>query len=1049
MKNSLRFLLPVLVVLAVMASLTQPVLAAGEPPPPGGEPSGKHNSQPDVARPPATSPDQVIKAVEGVYQADAVLKDSRGNPVPLASKLAVGILAAPTATACPPGVMPIWLAGSGHGCHEFLSPTPITDAIASSSTSWTVWVQAPYTYIEAVTVNKSIHVVGENAANTAITGDVTLAAANTTLMQFTINGQVTASGLGGFIHLQDLVVKNPTANPGIQIDNHRGNIVLNNVSANGGPGVVLSNEAGIGSVTVVNSIFNNHSSAGLSITSNGAVKLENVIANGNLGGDGAMISFGKSLDINNGIFNNNTDSAVTGQGNGLAIAHQGTAASSIILWNVAAAGNEEEGLHISTNGSVLVKSSTFQGNTLSGLNIASDKGPVTLNTTSTSGNLSLGALLHINGAGAVTILKSNFSTNTGAGLNIATRGTVTLNNVTASENHGGGEGVIVDNCQETGGKCVSQASVTISSTLGPNNFSANDGSGLLVVSGGNITVTGADLQNNHGDGLQVTAWGIVTLDKVVAQGTLGSWGLEINNSSAASGAPAVIITNSRADNGAGAGGILVTSKGRITLNHTSASGNVSGVSQAGVYLDNCLADPGTGACLGTGSVSISNKLGDNLFNNNQSLNLYIETTGSVTLSGVSANSSLGSGGAFIFNSTSAKISPVTISNSSFNGNLDFGLSVTSQGVISLNSVTANENLGVDGGARLSTSSTSTLKPAISIANGQFSSNAGIGLSAATPGSILLDNITARSNSGQGAVLDTCLVDLLCTGAGTVTITHKLGGSSFDNNGTTGLEVHAAKAITISGISAGGSISSGSGGVILDTSLGLGDITLNSSSMDGNNGDGLAVFSSGAITLNKVSASGSTGGSGAFLYNFSSADPKKVVTITSSLFNGNVGYGLFVKSHNNITLSNVAADSNQGTAGAWLDNCDILGSTCLGSGNVTLLSKLGPNSFSNNSNNGMNISTQGAVNIDKTSFSNNGVGHAGEGLHILKKGTKNDLIACSIFTGNGRYGLSLDSLGGTMTLKGVMISDNVQDAGVYPNWKVTGSTLIWQRTYCGY
>jgi hypothetical protein len=1302
MKTMLKYLLPVLVVLAVLAAQAGPVQAGGEPPPPGGEPSGKHNSSSDPVRPPSTPPDQVANAVEAVYQADAVLTDSHGNTVPLASKLAIGVLAGPLATACPSGVIPTWLGGSGLGCHTYSTASPITSAIGSGTTlaNWTVWVEsAPAPYVETVTVNKSIILVGEDAATTAITGNVTLAAPNTTLMQFTINGEVKATGQSGYVHLQDLIIRNPNL-PGIEISGQKGNIVLNNVVSNGNSLGATLEALGSGTVTVINSVFNdNTDNWGLKITAGGKVRMENVIASDNTHGDGVLIvSSGGVVTVNNAIFEGNGTALTTfTSGNGLEINQTGLKGPAVTLTNVLANDNNADGVKVFGAASVAVNLSAFQSNKQYGLDIEGTKGAVTLNGIFAAYNDLNGALVMMQTNGAVTVINSEFDSNTRlglevdakggpvtlkndlaldnffgfyvatsgtaspvsisktiAGLNsdygflIDTNGAITLNNVTAFSN---GTGMYLDHCDDDGVKCTVTSAITLSNSLGLNEFSGNV-TGLDIETGGPVTLTGlkvmdneetgvainssgdyistsnvsitnADIAVNQGDGLAIETNGTVTLNKVTAvynsangawlgdvmapksvsitasefsfndsdgldvhaagainvdhlfasdnggsganlfsaggavnltsktgnnqfwanggyglgidaKGTISvkdtianfnqkgairldncwmgvlscnnltastvtlsnvfmdnnlidaahpyalsirstgtisldkvfifdtvgndafpGWAMQADNSGVVKGTPAISITNSEFSFGNHSGGMLVHSLGIITLNHVSSSyNNRSSTSNAVVEINNCIG--GSGKCLGTGNVSILNTLGNNAFDGNTDQSLWVVTTGSITLKGVSASYSK-SHGAVLDNTNATKANPVTITNSQFNNNGWDGLMVSSVGAITLNNVEADFN-GITGAFLTNRAFSATAaKPGIIITTSQFNLNQKTGLSASSQGNIALDNITASDNLTYGVTLDTCRAsedDPVCTGAGTVTITNKLGDNRFLNNGGTGLSVTASKAITITGVNA--SSNGGEDGALLDTCiwepashkcLGVGDVSVSQSLFSGNTGNGLTVKSSGKITLTSVDASGNQM-AGANLANTFTLLTTTPVTITSSIFDNNGDSGLEVMTRSNLILNNVSASGNRGDYGAMLDTCDSTTPICNGSGTVTILSKLGPNAFNNNDGVGLYIASKGAVSMDRVSVANNGVGRGMNGAEIWldQPSTPAVFISCSLFTGSGNYGL-MATTNALLTLKGTLVAGNHKDGGS-GELDYTG-TAIRQWVYCGY
>lgn len=111
----------------------------------------------------------LCEVVEALDEANLVMVNSDGEELSLASADAAEVLMAPDPIGCPAGVTPSWMGGTGAGCTD--NYTSIQAAINDASVidGWTVYVQAG-TYNEIVTVNKSISLVGQDAATTIIQG---------------------------------------------------------------------------------------------------------------------------------------------------------------------------------------------------------------------------------------------------------------------------------------------------------------------------------------------------------------------------------------------------------------------------------------------------------------------------------------------------------------------------------------------------------------------------------------------------------------------------------------------------------------------------------------------------------------------------------------------------------------------------------------------------------------------------------------------------------------------------------------------------------------
>jgi hypothetical protein len=118
--------------------------------------------------------------------------------------------------------------------------------------------------------------------------------------------------------------------------------------------------------------------------------------------------------------------------------------------------------------------------------------------------------------------------------------------------------------------------------------------------------------------------------------------------------------------------------------------------------------------------------------------------------------------------------------------------------------------------------------------------------------------------------------------------------------------------------------------------------------------GLAIYSTGAINLNNISANNnglSSVGSGAYLgNNYGSAHA--AVTITgNNTFSGNDDFGLRIVSLGSVTMSKVTADGN----GDIVDQQDGLRVNAV---NVSLTC----GNFTNNTGNGLNILASGSITL---------------------------------------------------------------------------------------
>jgi parallel beta helix pectate lyase-like protein len=195
--------------------------------------------------------------------------------------------------------------------------------------------------------------------------------------------------------------------------------------------------------------------------------------------------------------------------------------------------------------SVLVTNSSFSKNNDFGLAIVT-KGAVNLKSVIANENASPGAYIitaDAAPASSVTVSNGQFNQNSEAGLVILCDGTVTLTNIHAEGN--AGYGTYVDNTEGPGNVIMK----------GTNSFLGNDDTGLALYSNGNVTA-----------------------QYLIAYGNTGSLarGVDINNSTAPS-AKAVTISGSGQFIGNSEKGLLVRSKGNVSLNRVSAASNSTGI----------------------------------------------------------------------------------------------------------------------------------------------------------------------------------------------------------------------------------------------------------------------------------------------------------------------------------------------------------------------------------------------------------------------------------------------------------------------------------------
>ena len=138
-------------------------------------------------------------------------------------------------------------------------------------------------------------------------------------------------------------------------------------------------------------------------------------------------------------------------------------------------------------GVILAGTNDFENNTQDGLWLTSD-GTITMNNVSANNNTGGGASLYTHGLStpqSVTLTGSNFfvGNNSGDGLDITADGAITINNLMANYNNG--TGAYLENCLWNGTKCTGSGSITLTGT---NLFDYNGGDGLYADTHGNLTL---------------------------------------------------------------------------------------------------------------------------------------------------------------------------------------------------------------------------------------------------------------------------------------------------------------------------------------------------------------------------------------------------------------------------------------------------------------------------------------------------------------------------------------------------------------------------------
>ncbi|MFN3492045.1 MAG: beta strand repeat-containing protein, partial [Anaerolineales bacterium] len=477
---------------------------------------------------------------------------------------------------------------------------------------------------------------------------------------------------------------------------------------------------------------------------------------------------------------------------------------------------------------------------------------------------------------------NTFNNNYNRGLNINSYGAITVNNVTAIAN----------------GVSSNQYGVFLSNN------------GALPTKPAAITIKGNNLFGNNGStNLYVTSLGAITANNVSAHSSVNLWGALLDN---AAGNAAVALTGSNYFFYNFNSGLIVLTKGAITISNLTASNNAGG---SAVNLDN------------TASTSASPKPVTlngyvELHNNTATYALSIETYGAVITNNLNAIGNVN--GVFVNQNPATAVTPANYSMKGVNkfiGNSGVGFSVQSLGIVTLSSVTASQNFL---GGSINTAFTGSVGNVVLNGSNVFSNNAFGGLQIQAAGTVTINNITANANSGgMGVEINNTFLGDTMPKAVKFT-----GTNYFNNNGSTGLYISSHGTVTLNNINANENLSSG---VYINGSAASGNtahVTLTGKNQINNNGSiNIFVLTKGNITISNLTANQSASGQGAYLYNDYVGTINGVTISGVNSFTNNSLGGLVIYSNGAVTMSKITADGNGG-AGIFAQTDAAIALTCV-------------------------------------------------------------------------------------------------------------------------
>lgn len=867
------------------------------------------------------------------------------------------------------------------------------------------------------------------------------------------NNNTNATNVG--VKLTGTSVFGDNTNSGLSIDS-KGAVTLSNVYANSNNayGVFISNTAAstVQGVTFSGTNeFKYNTIHGLSIVSKGTITLNNLNANSN----GQM-----------GISINNTGTAmspisITGTNtfnlngySGLFISYS-VSGGAVTLNNITANDNGQSGFTgygasignstgTTFKGVTLTGTNSFSNNYDSGLAISSS-GAVTLNNVTANNNASSASGVFISNQAsgdtkpmAVILNGTNtFNMNDQGGLYIATYGAVTLNNIKANDNGQGGitgNGVYIENVGSD-----KPQNVTIK---GANEFNNNFINGLYVVSKGNITTNsltanlndnrGVELVNSSGVGnvtmtgtnffsgnaeenLYIISLGTITLNNITANSSVNSTGAYISNTSAAT-SKNVTINGTNTFNSNDNEGLVILSKGIITVSNLNASINGAGNNGGGVLLYNINSPTKAGI----------NVNGTNTFNSNTGKGLLIWTLGNVKTNSISASSNTGIG-FDLYGTFDPNTGNVTMSgNNFFNANTGGSIQIDSYGTVTLNNITSTGSAGSGVNINNIYGGNTAPKPVTLTGTIVISNNTGgSGLLINSYGAITINNLTANNNNAFGAVLQN-------SGTSVPAAVTLNGTNKFDNNVSDNLNISSDGLIKINNIT---STNSGNMGAALVNSSGTAAVTVSGTNyFDSNSNAGLYIQSSGIITLNNITSNNSTNDFGAQIWNTASgfATPKNIIMTGTNTFNNNSDTGLEIRTYGSVTINNLTANYNGLTGmnlnyGEGADIVNYFGDNTIVA-NITLT---GNNTFNGNYTRGLSIISFGAVKLNNITASENDV----YGVFLDNSNAPSNVYGVTLtgnntFFDNGNDGLQIHTKG-TVSLNNLNVTFN-GSTGMYIN-----------------
>lgn len=583
--------------------------------------------------------------------------------------------------------------------------------------------------------------------------------------------------------------------------------------------------------------------------------------------------------------------------------------------------------------------------------------------------------------------------------------------------------VKIDRNGDEGAKIVSvtgNVSVT-NSSFDSNSVTGTSPYNLAIQATGSITLNGVSASDfNSGSGAVLTSQKSITVKNSLFNNNTDG----IDNNSIGHGLlidPStkgpILLDHVYANFNSGERGIDITTSagGEVTMNTIEALNN-----RVGIRIENCW-DLGSGCTAASANVTLSNLT----LNYNYYGGLWVDSNGNISISNISStnayNASAVYAGIELINSGATSARSVTLTNATSSFNYLGGVIITTKGAVTLNHVTADSNsYSTSNGISINATGTGAVSILSTLGDNSSSSNNGYGTHIITNGSVSINKLTSSSNGLTNLYINNI------GGSGAVTINTGYFSSS---TGGSGVIIASRGAISLTDVDAHNNAQDG---------LNLGNIgaassqpvTIKSSSsldpnyLDDNAGYGLFILSKGNVSV-----------SGIDIYNSPVTNSRVYIDNTSgtgtvTLANSSVQYvddpanltAVAIFSNGAITITNVESRQNI-ERGLYIDN-----TTASGSPGVTITGLY----VRDNDREGFEIHTKGPVkmkNVQATSM--DGTAPAGR-IYTNGSVTLDPPSAIpweyNAFSNNSGSGLYIEA-GGAVVLKRVYFDSNAGGNGL--------------------